>query len=388
MDVLQAIPYLHSGAGGPVVAVREYASGLMELGCRMTIASSTSSGDEGPVEVSEGVELLMGQVLADNALRFSPQLARKLKTYRGQIVHSHGLWTHVSYLAGKLARRRGLPHVLAPCGMLQPGALRRSWWKKRIVRFLFQDRVLERAACLHAKSEAEYRGIREFGLENPVAVVPNPVRSPESRNAAEQARFRRAYGIPEQRRLLLFLGRLHPVKGLGRLIRAWNGLRDLRQGWHLIIAGPDEVGHRSELEERAATLGREDSITFTGPLAGTDKSDALCASDLFVMPSDFENFGTAIAEAMLAGLPVVTTTGTPWHELEEQKAGWWVSPNPDALTTALTDAMELSDPERSARGQRARKLAEAFRPVPVARELLSVYRWLLGESDRPECVRM
>ena len=151
--------------------------------------------------MDERIELLMGDVPADNALRYSPQLARKLKAYRGELVHSHGLWTHVSYLSGRLARRRSIPHVLAPCGMLQPGALRRSGWKKRIVRFLFQDRVLGGADCLHAKSDAEYRGIRAFGLENPVALVPNPVRGSEPRSAAQQARFRRAHGIPDRKKL-------------------------------------------------------------------------------------------------------------------------------------------------------------------------------------------
>jgi glycosyltransferase involved in cell wall biosynthesis len=130
------------------------------------------------------------------------------------------------------------------------------------------------------------------------------------------------------------------------------------------------------------------SVVFTGPLHGPDKSNAFATADLFVMPSDFENFGTAIAEAMLAGLPVITTTGTPWRDLKREGAGWWISPDAESLRITLSEVLNLSDTELRARGERSRQLARPFQSDPVARRLLSVYRWLLGRRERPQCVRV
>jgi glycosyltransferase involved in cell wall biosynthesis len=206
---------------------------------------------------------------------------------------------------------------------------------------------------------------------------------------------------------------LHPVKGLPRLLRAWallksrnwesrkqksedgpvkwqkdfTGQEGRRLGdWVLVLAGPDEGGHRRELESLVAELRCQNSVKFTGELDDVQKWEALAASDLFVMPSDFENFGNAIVEAMSCSIPVITTTGTPWEELRTAGAGWWVEPAVEDLTGALREALVMSDEQRRIMGGRAFQLAERFRPRRVGEDLIAVYQWLLGKGAKPGCV--
>jgi glycosyltransferase involved in cell wall biosynthesis len=285
--------------------------------------------------------------------------------------------------------------------MLAPGALRRHWWKKVPVRLWFQDRALRGAQCLHAKSNKEYEDIRRFGLRNPVAIVANPITPPPGGGPV----VRGPRSVVPGSRTVLFLGRLHPVKGLPRLLQAWariqNEKADSRKqklaqktentgrrsgDWVLVLAGPDEGGHRRELESLIAGLGCQSSVMFSGELNDEQKWAALAASELFVMPSDFENFGNSIVEAMSCAIPVVTTTGTPWEDLRTARAGWWVEPTVEALTGALREAFAMPDDQRQAMGHRALQLAERFRPAHVGEDLIAVYQWLMGKGPKPGCV--
>ena len=132
--------------------------------------------------VGSRVRLVQEPASAWGGFRRSPALWSQARGAAMDLIHSHGLWTDVSHLAGDLARRRGVPHLLAPCGMLAPGALRHHGWKKVPIRVWFQGRALREAQCLHAKSHKEYEGIRQFGLRNPVAVIPNLIVRPVDSN--------------------------------------------------------------------------------------------------------------------------------------------------------------------------------------------------------------
>jgi glycosyltransferase involved in cell wall biosynthesis len=316
----------------------------------------------------------------------------------------------VHQVAAAQARQRGLPHVLAPCGMLMPGALRHHWWKKVPVWLWFQGRALREAQCLHAKSNKEYEDIRRFGLRNPVAIIPNPIFSPLSSLPTAAVDFRRAHQLPDDRKIVLFLGRLHRVKGVARLIEAWAGIQNEKAesrkqkaevrgqwsvvggqwsgSWQLVLAGPDEGGYRRELESLVAGLGCQGSVMFTGELDEDRKWAALRSADLFVMPSNFENFGNAIVEAMLCGVPVITTTGTPWKALPAEGAGWCVEPTSDALAAALREALGMAEEKRKNMGRRAADFANRFRPEQAGADLIQVYRWLLKEIPCPACVRL
>jgi len=392
VTIAHVIPYIGRQMGGPVNALAGYGAALTEQGCHVSVVTAPRETDGPPVDLSRGIERVAFSNSRGGMFRWCPALSRHLMRADTDLIHSHGLWTYASYAAGRVARQRRIPHVLAPCGMLQCEALRRSVWKKRLCGMAFQDRVLREAACLHAKSLDEYRGFRESGMRNPVAVIPNPVAVPPDPDPMDPGAFRSRYGL-EGRRLALYVGRIHPAKGLRRLVEAWARLSNRRPDWHLAVVGPDEAHMVEELKALAvrASLdaalspvgGPASTVTFTGPLDGPEKWRAYRAADIFVMPSDFENFGTAIVEAMAAGLPVVTTTGTPWRTLPERGAGWWVDPTPEALAGALEEAMELTDGQRREMGERAKELASGFTPREVGVHLVRLYDWLLGKGDMP-----
>jgi glycosyltransferase involved in cell wall biosynthesis len=262
--------------------------------------------------------------------------------------------------------------------MLEPWALQQSRPKKRLACFLYQTSCLKGAACLRATSSLEARGIRQAGFTNPIALIPNAVEAPGDLTA-------RAERDGERPRRALFLSRLHPKKGLLDLVEAWNRVRP--QGWELVIAGPDEVGHLAEVELRVRVCGLADRISFPGEIWGHAKTKLYLQSDLFVLPSFSENFGLVVAEALGSGVPVITTRATPWAELEEWGCGWWIEPGVEALARALRTAVSL--PQRTLRemGLRGRELIKTkYAWGTSARKMVEVYEWVLGRKEKPDCV--
>jgi glycosyltransferase involved in cell wall biosynthesis len=187
-------------------------------------------------------------------------------------------------------------------------------------------------------------------------------------------------------RTALFVGRIYPVKGLPLLVEAWAKIRPA--GWKMKIVGADEAGHLAEVVAMVRAAGLEDVFEFTGPLAGDALRSAYLGADLMVAPSHTENFGMSIGEAMAHGLPVITTHGAPWKLLEEECCGWWVPVSAAGIAEALDDATRRSPEEMSVMGERGRAVvAERFAWEGIARQFVECYRWLLGEGERPDCVR-
>ena len=180
--------------------------------------------------------------------------------------------------------------------------------KKRVAAWLFENRNLSQAACLHALCEAEARSYRDFGLRNPICIIPNGVDVPEVGQKGPEAR-RQPWEdfVKPGRKRLLFLSRIHPKKGLVNLLRAWKGISPLFNDWCLMVAGPDEVGHEAQLRSLCASLGIDDSVYFIGQAYGEDKRALLAAADAFVLPSFSEGISMAVLEAAGAALPVVLT---------------------------------------------------------------------------------
>jgi glycosyltransferase involved in cell wall biosynthesis len=388
LRVAHFIPYLGGAQGGPVFDLSCSAAGQIAVGCDVSIFTTARKGDGARVAVDHRAEIVTDDSPTWGAFRRSPALWNRAESSACDILHSHCLWTDVNRLAADLARRRKIPHVLTPCGMLAKGALRHHWWNKVPARIWFQVRALREAACLQAQSEIEVGQIRDFGLQNPVALIPASVPGRPQDRAVSAQEFRSLFQVPAQSRVLLYLGRLHPVKGLSRLVEAWGRLRPHTGDWLLVLAGPNEGGFEETLRSQAGAAGVSDRIGFTGALDHYQKWGALDAAELFVMPSDFENFGLAIVEAMQSGLPVVTTTGTPWQELPAAGAGWWIEPTVDALASTLQEALQMPEETRREMGRQALKYSQHFRPEKAAVDLIQVYKWLLHQAPRPACVRL
>lgn len=297
---------------------------------------------------------------------------------RRAIVHVHGLWRPELHWAVCEARAKGLPFALQPHGMLEPWALTHKGLKKRLAMRLYQRRDLEAAPLLVATAEAEYRAFRAQGLRNPVAIIPLGIDRVDEETSSHRAN-------PEERHLL-FLSRIHPVKGLLDLIRAWARVSPAYPQWRLAIAGPDEGGHLAKVLALAKSSGVAQSVRYLGMLQGEAKAAALRSADLFVLPTYSENFGLVVLEALAHGLPVITTRAAPWEDLLRHRCGWWTDVGVVPLTEALREAMSLSDEARKAMGVRAKACAAQYAWGSIAQRMAEAYEWVLGQCARPSFV--
>ena len=175
------------------------------------------------------------------------------------------------------------------------------------------------------------------------------------------------------------------MKGVDRLVRAWE--RVVRDGWELVIAGPD-CGMLEELKQIVAE-GHVPRVSFVGEINGPAKYEFLAGADIYVLPSDTENFGVTVAEALASGTPVIASQGTPWQGVEREKCGRWVPIGVEPLAAALDELMSMSDEERVAMGARGREwIRRDFSRQGIGVRMKTAYEWLLGKGDKPEWVRV
>lgn len=313
--------------------------------------------------------------------RFKEAMRKSIGSSPGsRLVHDNGVWLPTNHFSGRLARQAGVPFVVSPRGMLEPWALESGRVHKKAAWWLYQKRDLQQASLLHATSVLEAGQLRRLQLKAPIAVIPNGVEIP-----AEDFRVAGSNVWRGNERIVLFLSRVHPKKGLLDLVRAWAKLRPV--GWKVVIAGPDESGHQSEVETLAAQSGVREAFDFVGPIGDDQKWSLYRKADLFVLPSHSENFGLVIAEALGCGLPVITTRSTPWEDIAAHQCGWWIETGADALAEALREALAGSGEARREMGRRGRDLvAEKFCWSNVATQMLSCYEWLLHKAARPGCI--
>lgn len=385
------VPGLNTNAGGTTRVVSQLARSLASL-ARANVRVIYQMGGGCPgfepcgnlqflgVPCGGGGDRVLG-------LGFARQLDRLLRGSFPDLMHSHGLWLPVNRWSTRAYRIRRVVFVVSTHGMLEPWALQHRALKKRLAWILYQRRDLLAARVLHATAEQEADNLRKLGLRQPIAVIPNGVELAGlgaglkwmGRGAAERR--------DEAGRTALFLSRIHPIKGLLPLVEAWDRLRPA--GWRVIIAGPDEAGHRREVVASLRQKGLESAFEFVGAVDGEAKTALYRSADLFVLPTFSENFGVVVAEALACGVPVITTKGAPWQGLETHQCGWWIDIGVDPLVEALRQATSAPSDVLQSMGARGRVYAEnSFGWPGIAEQMLSVYRWMLGEQEKPDCVRL
>ena len=309
---------------------------------------------------------------------YSPEMAKYLKAAAtgAEIMHNHSLWMMPNIYPAHAVRGKACRLIVSPRGTLSRYALRRSRWLKWPVWHLGQRAALFSAAGLHATSEAEYGDIRRLGIKAPVAIIPNGTEIPEEGATRERGAKRR----------VLFLGRLHPTKGVDLLLKAWRALGERRQGWELVIAGPLKTEYSVSLKKLAVDLGVE-SVSFAGEVTGEGKGALYRSADLFVLPSHSENFGIAVAEALAHGVPAIVTKGAPWPGLEREGCGWWIEQGVESLAATMREAMAKGREELGAMGARGREwMRRDYSWDRGGGMMLGFYMWLLGRGERPEWV--
>lgn len=374
MKLLHVVPHISAEASGPSYSVPRLCQALAEDGHAVRLSCLGAARPVPSVQVD-----LHPQWPVARRFAISPAHARALAraAHEVDIVHNHSLWSMVNVAAGWVVPGKRAKLVVSPRGTLSSWALGHSRWRKRLL-WPLQRRVLARADLLHATSEAEYHDIRARGFQAPVVVIPNGIDVPP---------------LPPRRpqdglRTLLFLGRLHPVKGIDRLLDAWAALEAMFPEWQLVIAGKGESAHEEAIKAQAARLGLQ-RVHFPGPLYGEDKAAAYRAADLFVLPTHSENFGMAVAEALAHGCPAIVSKGAPWSGLEREGCGWWIDHDVPTLQAALTHAMAQSADILQAMGAQGREwMRREYGWMSVAQRMTAAYAWLLHGGTVPAWIQL
>ena len=308
------------------------------------------------------------------------------------ILSTHGLWKYCSIASLRWHRRMARAYIVHPHGMLESWALQNAKWKKRIAGLLYENQHLRGAACLRALGEAEAQSIRAYGVRSPICVIPNGVDLPDLSETAAL----RAQPFAEGRKMLLYLGRLHPKKNVANLIRAWKQILNshalARASWVLAIAGWSQGGYEQKLKHLAGDLDPAAtpelaSIAFLGARFGMEKNECYRACAAFIMPSLSEGLPMTVLEAWAYAKPVLMTPECNLPEGFGAGAALQIGTGPEELAAGLKQVIEMSDDDRRAMGNRGRNLvATTFSWPRIGEQMRSVYEWALGGGTRPEAI--
>lgn len=344
LKVVHIVAGLGREAGGLAQAVVALAQAMAQSGAEVVIATRATSTE--PLVVgAETLPVIRFESSCPGCLYFSWTMFCGLRELiaTADVVVVHGNWTFPVWWGAHCALATGKPLLMMPHGSWDPVRLAHARWKKFLVGWL--DRYyLRRATRLIATAVSERAwlhaalGDAAFSrtLIEPLGVELPPTRPPRSNGE-------------QPHRNLLFLGRLHPLKGGDLLLHAFA--QSLRPSWQLIIAGPDEQRTRAQWETLTKSLGLQDRVAFRDAVVGADKWTLIASADCLVLPTRSENFGLVVVEALGCGVPVICTQGAPWADLVTQQCGWWCETSVDGLATALREMMDLSDAQRLAMGE-------------------------------------
>ena len=400
MKIIQVVATINKDSDGVNHAVRGMSRGLTRGGDRVELHCL----DEIPVFAQGEPYAILNHVrkrFPIASIGRSPKMEDALKhaAQDADIIHSNGLWMMPNIYPAWAIRRTKCKLVVQPHGTLSKWAMRRSWWKKLPLWWLWQKRVLDKAEMLVATCDKEYNEIRALGYKQPVAIVPIgmdlpigasrqlPLATEHIEGASQQAINSELKTPNSKLKKVVFFGRVHKVKAVDHLVKAWGQLQAGLPDWELVIAGPD-CGAKGDLE---AIIAEEKipRVRFVGEINGPAKYDFLTEADIYVLPSHTENFGVTVAEALACGTPTIASQGTPWEGLETEKCGKWVPIGVAPLVTALRELTSLTDEERAAMGQRGIEwIRRDFSWEGIGAKMKAAYAWLLGQGEKPNFVRV
>jgi len=374
------------------------------------------------IEAWQPLRIQTSGVFGPDRFSYAPGLSKSLSEADVELTHLHGLWRYTSIAVAQWHRRTSKPYIVHPHGMLDCWAVRNSRWKKMIASALYERPMLNQAACIRALCQSEAESIRNYGSKNPICVIPNGMDLPKGPYDDPVWQGHLEPGM----KVLLYLGRLHPKKGLTNLLRAWAGIQQTptvsqkkdraREGadkWVLAIAGWGEGGHALELKRLAGELamqwadltenendsarrGKGDQkptlvgpggLIFLGPQFGRAKADCYHHSDAFVLPSLSEGLPMTILEAWSHGKVVVMTQACNLPEGIAADAGIEIGIDPAGIRLGLLRLFAMSPSQRDDMGKEGLQLiSEKFNWKRVGDQLLAVSDWIVHGGARPESV--
>ena len=313
---------------------------------------------------------------------YSTMMKKTLMKESPDILHMEALWRYPQLLMTAWKKHNKAPIVCSPHGMLDPYIIRNQGTLKRLVSNMFFQRSLEAVDCYHALCQKEYEDIRAYGLKQPVAIIPNGINMPDPNLKFEKT---------DNKKHLLYLGRLHKKKGVDLLIKAVADIKNenaaLLDNWQIDLVGWDHENCKAELEKIVSENHLEDMVVFHGGLFGKDKQRMYATADGYILPSHGEGLPMTVLEAWSWKLPVIMTPECHLPEGYDAEAAIRINDNVVSVKEGLMKFFGMDDEERKAIGQRGYDLvSEKFTWDASAKKMIEVYEWLLGKSEKPDFV--
>ena len=298
--------------------------------------------------------------------RFKNEVSKLFDVIKPDLVHVNCCWMPACAFIQQMAQKRDIKVVLTPHGMLEPWIIKRHYWTRKLpALLLYQKSVIKSADCLQATADSEKENLLKLGYNLNIKVVKLGI-------DAESIAMKTSWKKSKQ---LLFLSRVHVKKGINYLIEAVDILREDLQGYKILVAGEGDADYVASLKQQIVDKGLQDIIQLIGGVYGDKKWELFQTSDFFVLPTNSENFGLAIAESLASGTPVITTVGTPWNDLNSSNSGAWIEIGTQPLVDTLRRFLSLSDEELEAMGKNGRKLIETkYSAKVMAEEMMEVYQ--------------
>jgi glycosyltransferase involved in cell wall biosynthesis len=355
MKIIHYIASIDKSGGGTTEYIR-----LLSTALKNNTSFSIATGlSKDPIAI-EGVPIKFFNSNLSRWFSLMNEFRSYLKSENPDIVHINGIWTPQNWGFQSVAQKQGIKVVVSPHGMLEPWILAHNSFKKKIALFLYQKRALKQSICLHATAQMEATNIKALGYKNPIHIIPNGIYLNDIKAIKEY------YGTKK----VIFMSRIHPKKGIEMLLEAWRNC--YTEDWTLEIAGTGEENYMASLIQSVEDL---ENVRFVGAKYGEEKWDFLRSADVMVLPTHSENFGIVVAEALAVGVPVITTQGTPWEDLETYKCGWWIDLSVTNLEEALVKAFNAPVMLLEVMGRQGRELVKNKYDIEVmSKQMLELYK--------------
>lgn len=388
MKILVFLTKIDVTKGGPSRSVPIFVRGLALEGVDVTLMAFKTENMN--LHALDGTNAKIHIIDKNYSIKELEEFVRK---ERFDLIQGQCIWEPLFHHMSKIAYKLNIPCILTPRGTLEPWSLQQNKWKKKIARWLYQDRDLKRCACIYTTAEMEAQHIRELGFYNPICIIPNGIETDGYPCRSNPSLVKKQ---------ILFLSRVHPKKGIEVLIDAYAALYESFPDWNVVIVGNGEAEYRLALNNKIEMLGLSGNVKILDPVFGSAKTKLYQESSIFCLPSYSENFGMVIAEAMSCGVPVITTNGTPWqllngtrstmgvtHDIldEAKRTGWCIDLSVDNLRETLLQAMTMDPSILFEMGQKASMLINrSFNYHTVAKKNKELYEWIINGGVKPSSV--
>ncbi len=376
LRICQIVPYIYNEISGPSYSVPSLSVAIKKLHHKIVLKTLyiKKKSVNWPLKVIQHKpNLFFSRIGWSN--EENKWFKINIKNY--DIIHTNGLWMFPNVIPIRLAYKQGKKSVLSPRGTMSKESLKYSKIKKFIFYFLFQRNILKNVDLIHVTSSEELKDVRDFGLTQPVTIIPNGIDIPKIQYKKHSKRFK-----------LIFLGRIHPKKGIENTIKAWSSVAGNFPDWVFEIAGQGEVKYEKKIKKIIST-SKSTKIKYIGPVYGKEKIKFIQTADILIMPSYNENFGMVAAEALSNNTPVICGADTPWSQVVKMDCGWHIPNNSKSIESTLLEVFSMSKTDLFNKGKNGRFwMKRNYSWDQVAKKMIFSYEWLLSKKNKPDWIHL